>query len=172
MGPLTWSQFSMLHAQHKASSFRPPEQASDIAQPTAKADPTHLHPSALTLRALYKLIGRVGALPAQHSPQACPTAHITWYDTCADALSAFVFSIGTCAAQIKLSQIQLTHILTTSTQVAGSARSKHMPCKQVLCRIYTFYSISHSCNDSTQHDNHVEDARCSVVVTLFCTGQH
>lgn len=68
MGPLTWSQFTMLHAQHKASSFRPPEQASDIAQSTAKADPTHLDPSALTLRTLYKLVGRVGALPAKHPP--------------------------------------------------------------------------------------------------------
>ena len=120
----------MLHAQHKAGSFRPPEQASDIAQPTAKADSAHLDASALTLGALHKLVGRVGALPAKHSPQACPTAHITWYDTCAYTLSAFVFSIGTCATQIQLSQT-----LTTNAQVAGSARSKHMTLKQVLCRI-------------------------------------
>jgi len=95
----------MLHAQHKAGSFRPPEQASDIAQPTAEADPTHLDTSALTLRALYKLVCRVGALPAKHPPQACSTAHITWYDTCPDALSAFVFSIGTCATQGQLSEV-------------------------------------------------------------------
>lgn len=167
MSPLTWSQFTMLHAQHKASSFRPPEQASNIAQPTAKADSTHLDPSALTLRALYKLIGRVSTLSAKHPPQACPTAHITWYDTCAHTLSAFVFSICTCAAQIQLSQT-----LTTNTQVAWSGRSRHMTLQQVLSRIRSLYLGSHSCNDSAQHDIKVADARCSVAVTLFCVRQH
>ena len=167
MGLLTWSQFSMLHAQHKAGSFRPPEQASDIAQPTAKANPTHLDPSALTLRALHKLIGRVGALSAKHPPQACPTAHITWYDTCADALSAFVFSIGTCAAQVQLSKT-----LTGNAQVAWSRRSRHMTLQQVVSRILSLYLGSHSRKDSAQHDVTVADVRCSIASTLSCARQH
>ncbi len=68
--------------------------------------------------------------------------------------------------RIQLSQMQLSQTLTTNTQMAWSARSKHKTLKHILCRISRLYSGSHSCKDFAQHDDDVVDASCSAVETV------
>ena len=106
----TWSQFSMLHTQYKACSLRPSQQASNIAQTTAKADSTHFDASALALWALYKLVGRVGTLSAQGSPQACSATQVTWHYACANTFSAFVLHSCTCIQKMLIVAISFTFV--------------------------------------------------------------
>ena len=80
----------MLHSQNQACGFRPSEQASDVAQPTAKTHSTDFDPPALTLRALHKLIGGVGSLSTQSSPQACSSTQVTWHHASADTLTTLI----------------------------------------------------------------------------------
>ena len=92
----TWSQFPMLHAQNQTSGLGPPQQTPDITQSTAKAHAAHFDPSALTLRALYKLISGVGPLSAEYTPKASAATHVTGYNSCPNALPTLVLSISTC----------------------------------------------------------------------------
>ena len=86
----TWSELSMLHAQHKTCSLGSSQQSSDIAQPTAKTDPAHFDSSTHALWALNKFVSGVGSLSAQGSPQTCPATQVTRYNACPNALSALV----------------------------------------------------------------------------------
>ena len=88
----------MLHAQNQSSGLRPPQQSPNIAQSTAKTHPAHFDPSALTLRALYKLIGGVGALSAEDTPKASASTHVTGDDPCPNAFPALVLSVCACIA--------------------------------------------------------------------------